>query len=62
MTDRPAREFEIAAEPHLALEIYYHPFAYRGQARRRPERDGGAETPGTPPRSTLTRRSCRGKR
>ena len=26
--------FEIAAEPHLALEIYYHPFAYRDQARR----------------------------
>ena len=26
--------FEIAAKPHLALEIYYHPFAYRDQARR----------------------------
>ena len=26
--------FEIAAAPHLALEIYYHPFAYRDQARR----------------------------
>ncbi len=21
--------FEIAAEPHLALDVYYHPFAYR---------------------------------
>ena len=26
--------FEIAAEPHLALEIYYHPFTYRNRARR----------------------------
>jgi RNase P/RNase MRP subunit p30 len=26
--------FEIAAEPRLALEFYYHPFAYRDQARR----------------------------
>jgi hypothetical protein len=24
--------FEIAAEPHLALEVYYHPFAYQHQA------------------------------
>ena len=21
--------FEIPAEPHLALDVYYHPFAYR---------------------------------
>jgi hypothetical protein len=26
---REGAYFEIAAEPHLALEIYYHPFAYR---------------------------------
>ena len=23
--------FEIAAEPQLALEVYYHPFAYRSR-------------------------------
>ena len=26
---RDERYFEIAAEPYLALEVYYHPFAYR---------------------------------
>jgi hypothetical protein len=24
--------FEIPAEPHLALDVYYHPFAYRTSA------------------------------
>ncbi|HEX6703103.1 MAG TPA: hypothetical protein VF101_20430 [Gaiellaceae bacterium] len=26
---RQGAYFEIAAEPHLALDVYYHPFAYR---------------------------------
>ena len=26
---RDGSSFEIRAEPHLALDIYYHPFAYR---------------------------------
>jgi hypothetical protein len=26
---RDGAYFEIVAEPHLALEVYYHPFAYR---------------------------------
>jgi hypothetical protein len=26
---RDGEYFEIAAEPHLALDVYYHPFAYR---------------------------------
>jgi hypothetical protein len=26
---RDATYFEIDAEPHLALDVYYHPFAYR---------------------------------
>jgi hypothetical protein len=26
---RQGAYFEIAAEPYLALDVYYHPFAYR---------------------------------
>ncbi len=26
---REGAYFEIAAQPHLALHVYYHPFAYR---------------------------------
>jgi hypothetical protein len=26
---RDGSSFEIPAEPHLALDVYYHPFAYR---------------------------------
>ena len=26
---RDGAYFEITAEPHLALDVYYHPFAYR---------------------------------
>jgi hypothetical protein len=26
---RDGAYFEIPAEPHLALDVYYHPFAYR---------------------------------
>jgi hypothetical protein len=26
---REGAYFEIAAEPYLALDVYYHPFAYR---------------------------------
>ena len=27
--ERDGAEFEIPAEPYLALDVYYHPFAYR---------------------------------
>jgi hypothetical protein len=29
---REGAYFEIPAEPHLALDVYYHPFAYRTSA------------------------------
>jgi hypothetical protein len=36
VSDRPAGAyFEIPAEPHLALDVYYHPFAPRHYWRRR---------------------------
>jgi hypothetical protein len=31
---REGAYFEIATEPFLALDVYYHPFAYRLQHRR----------------------------
>lgn len=30
---RAGAYFEIPAEPYLALEVYYHPFAYRDFSR-----------------------------
>ena len=26
---REGAYFEVTAQPHLALDVYYHPFAYR---------------------------------
>ena len=30
---REGSYFEVPAEPHLALDVYYHPFAYRDFSR-----------------------------